>query len=321
MQEFGPESCHHKDCWNGLAAEEKLDRALVAGLILEVMLETPQLPANTKARMQLIKSRLKNYLVQHLAGKVTLDRFRTLNQRLEQWFEYYYPLLDHDPGEGRPSYQVKEPVAEYNLAMKKSYPARSRQVFLEEVLDRWLEALRPNLPYRRHRKLSLKKLKEFLQQSAGGWFRLGEFERYFGLDRKTAWDYLQQFLQVGLLCHNRKKSAAVRYCVAPQVLKVEADVLRLALSMVLPDWKEEAVEQLGNLLIATGGEPFRKDEWEKHWPPEQLENLLAELIAHDILSLQLAPSGVQAVRLQDRWLQTETPVNPDIDRHILLDGD
>ncbi|MFP3867920.1 MAG: hypothetical protein ACLFUU_07145 [Desulfobacteraceae bacterium] len=320
MPEFGLKNCRQKDGWIGLTGEEKLDRALVAGLILEVMLEMPQSPADTKTRMRLIKSRLKNYLVQHLAGKVTLDRFRTLNQRLEQWFEFYYPLLSPDAVPAA-VYQVHEPKAKYSLEKKEKSAALPGQVFLNELLERRLEALRPSLPHRPHRKLSSSKLKEFLHQSAGGWFRLRDFERYFGLDRKTAWDYLQQFLQAGLLCHNRKKSAAVRYCVAPQVLKVEADVLRLALSLVLPDWQEEAVEQVGDLLIATGGEPFRQEEWEKYWPPEQLERLLAALMAHDILQLQLMSAGVQVARLTDRWLQAESPSSPNNTRQILLDGE
>ena len=70
------------------------------------------------------------------------------------------------------------------------------------------------------------------------------------MDRKTAWDYLQQFLQTGLLCHNRKNSAAVRYCLAPSFLKVEADALRLALSLCLASYPEDLIEKVSDFLIS-----------------------------------------------------------------------
>ncbi|MDD3580361.1 MAG: hypothetical protein PHW74_04980 [Desulfobacca sp.] len=321
MKDIRPLRSHRQDSWIDLPAEEKLDRALVAGLLLEVILETPTLPNNIQTRQQLIRSRLKNYLVQNLAGKVTLERFRTLTRRLEQWFEFYYPLLSSDFNHPQPAYQVNEPAVEYHLETKKSLTPLPDQVFWDELLDRWLETLRPSLPHRSHRKLSLEKLKEFLQRSAGGWFRLREFEKFFGLDRKTAWDYLHQFLETGLLCHNRKKSAAVRYCVAPQVLKVEADILRLALMLVLPDLEEGALDLIGDLLIATGGEPFCPEDWEKYWPPGQLANIYAKLIAHKILVTEIGPSGKRQLRLRHRWLQTQTEIDTTGPEDIPLDGD
>ncbi len=73
--------------------QEKLDRALVAGLILEVVLDQRDLPDSRQARQRLVKTRIQDYLVQHLAGRVSLDRFRTLAQNLDGWFDFYYPLL------------------------------------------------------------------------------------------------------------------------------------------------------------------------------------------------------------------------------------
>lgn len=311
MDDFVRGRTRFTEGWLGSPGEEKLDRALVAGLILEVLLENAALPPGRQARQRLVKSRLQNYLVHYLAGKVTLDRFRALSRRLEQWFDFYYPLLSADPDVHPGAYQVREPGAAYRAKMN-PLPLENppRNTFWDDLLDRWLEALRPTLPHRPHRKLSVKKLKEFLCLTGGGWFRLREFERFFQVDRKTAWDYLQQFLHAGLLCHNRKKSAAVRYCLAPRVLKVEADVLRLALSVVLPEFSEEDVDRLGDLLIATGGEPFRKEEWYIHFPPEKLENLLAELVAHNVLVLQVVPSGARLVRLHGRWLQNRPEAEP-----------
>lgn len=299
--------------WVEPASEEKLDRALVAGMILEVILDTPEFPVNLQEKQELIKSRIKNYLVRHLAGQITLDRFRTLTQCLDNWFDFYYPLLASESGSGCLTYQVQEPRGSYLLkesgtpwspSMTEQPPSLPiHNIFLDELLTCWLESLRPNLPQRPHRKLSLKKLEEFLRQTSGAWFRLRDFERFFQVDRKTAWDYLQQFLEVGLLCHNRKRSAAVRYCLHPGVLRVEADTLRLALSIILPDLPEGEVEQLGDMLISTGGESFRLAEWEKHYLPEQLQHLISRLIAHEVLALQTMPSGAQLYHLRRRWLQ------------------
>ncbi|MDP1761455.1 MAG: hypothetical protein Q8L43_04455, partial [Deltaproteobacteria bacterium] len=57
---------------------EKLDRALVTGLMLEVILETSSLPVDPQTLRHLVKTRLKDSLAVNLAGRVTLDRFRHL---------------------------------------------------------------------------------------------------------------------------------------------------------------------------------------------------------------------------------------------------
>ena len=250
-----------------LGAREKLDRALVAGLILEVVLDQADLPDSSQARRGLVKTRIQEYLVQHLAGRVSLDRFRALVQHLDGWFDFYYPLL---VAEGRSlsaqpastGYSAREPQAAYRLQEptnqvpeKKASdsPAPRHHACLDALLDNWLEAAGTDIPHRSHRKLTPGKLRSFLRQSAGRWFRLRDFERYIQMDRKTAWDYLQQFLQTGLLCHNLKNSAAVRYCLAPCFLKVEADALRLALSLCLKLHPEVLVDKVSDFLIATGG--------------------------------------------------------------------
>ena len=60
------------------AQPEKLDRALVTGLMLEVILETSSLPVDPKILRRLVKTRLKDSLAVNLAGRITLDRFRRL---------------------------------------------------------------------------------------------------------------------------------------------------------------------------------------------------------------------------------------------------
>ncbi len=58
--------------------QEKLDRALVAGLLLDTMLDEPGAPGDAVSQPLAVKARLQRSLVTHLAGRVTLDHFRTL---------------------------------------------------------------------------------------------------------------------------------------------------------------------------------------------------------------------------------------------------
>jgi hypothetical protein len=79
------------------------------------------------------------------------------------------------------------------------------------ALQQRLDDLEEFLPKRRHRKVDRQRLQEFFHQTQDGWFRLRDFEHFFVLDRKTAWEYIQKFLQTGLLVHNQGRSSAVRY--------------------------------------------------------------------------------------------------------------
>jgi hypothetical protein len=302
-------------------AQEKLDRALVAGLILEVVLDQKELPDSLQARQRLVKSRIQAYLVQHLAGHVSLDRFRSLAQNLDGWFDFYYPLLvtDGQPSPVKPqtvTYSVRESQAMYTVHEPKSdrlrpgaVPDTSAPVHhacLEKLLDDWLEEAKKNIPHRSHRKLTPAKLRNFLCQSAGRWFRLRDFEGFIKMDRKTAWDYLQLFLQTGLLCHNRKNSAAVRYCLAPSFLKVEADALRLAISLSVSHYPEDIIDKISDFLIATGGEPFQVREWDQEFLEAQRQPRLEELVEQEIITWQKLPTGGRFLKLHHRWLQKES---------------
>lgn len=186
---------------------EKLDRALIAGLMLEVILEAPPLPEEPQSRQRLVKNRLKETLTSQLAGRVTLDRFRALAGQLDQWFDFYYPLVMAAvpaPEEPRP-------------AGPDPFPS-PRPALREELWDHWLAQHAELLPRRRQRKLSQQSLRQFLESTGGGWFRLRDFEEHFGMDRKTAWEYLRKLRQAGLLRHNQGRSSAVRYCLAPEFL-------------------------------------------------------------------------------------------------------
>jgi hypothetical protein len=199
---------------------EKLDRALVTGLMLEVILETSSLPVDPQTLRHLVKNRLKDSLAADLAGRVTLDRFRHLLSQVDVWFPLYYPLTTAGSAKARAVTQVQAiptPVAA---------ASPTRRGLRMDRLNSWLqEEGRGLLPHRPHRKFNQDKLWEFLGRTQGGWFRLLDFTRYFGVDRKTAWEYLRKFLQAGLLRHNRARSAAVRYALETRFLVVRADTL------------------------------------------------------------------------------------------------
>jgi hypothetical protein len=180
-------------------AQEKLDRALVAGLILEVVLETPE----SSGRRSRVKRQVQHALLSHLAGKVTLQRFRDLARELDRWFPYYYPLLT-----------MPEKTIQSNPPLPSPTPAPN-----QDFLTRWLGQKSYLLPRRRRRKLHQTGLLEFLRLREGAPFRVKDFQEFFGIDRKTAWEYLQKLHQAGLLAHNGRKSAAVRYSLEQQFLK------------------------------------------------------------------------------------------------------
>ncbi len=302
--------------------QEKLDRALVGGLMLEVLYTQQDWPRHRPAQQEAVKRRLQEHLVHYLAGRVSLDHFRRLVQQLDSWFDHYFSLLaavdqtrpagttpvTYRPPDQQPAYAVQESRADWLGAHVSASPSPSgRQACWEELLASWLAEAKTEMPQRPHRKLTPEKLRAFLCQSGGRWFRLRDFERFVEMDRKTAWDYLQQFLQAGLLCHNRKQSAAVRYCLAPSFLKVEADALRLAITLCLISEPEEIAEKIGDFLVATGGEPFSQQEWDREIAPDRGQELLTKLAADDILISRQLANGTRFWQLHPRWRQEPHP--------------
>jgi hypothetical protein len=213
----GPERGPFAQRWPA-RADEKLDRGLVAGLLLEVVLDNPGAPQEPQAHRTFVRTRLKNTLVSHLAGLVSLDRFRTLMAHLDHWFALYYPLVSRAlppaPGHG-PKSEEPPPSAPHPIG-----------ILRDEPLKDWRQAFPTLLPSRPHRKLTWARLREFLEKSRGGWFGVRDFARHLALDRKTAWEYLQKLQGAGLLRHNRARSAAARYCLASPFLRVRSDSLR-----------------------------------------------------------------------------------------------
>lgn len=182
---------------------DPLNRALVAGLILEVLLENPGLGELTGSQRQQLKTWVKSTLAARLAGRLPLASFNRLAQGADFWFEILYPLLSNATLSPRA-------ITPPSFSRKGRLP--------EELVRRSLARISGLLPTRRHRKLNQEKLCAFLAGTGGGWFRLRDFEAYFGVDRKTAWEYVHKLLKAGLLEHNRQQSTAVRYRLAPAFL-------------------------------------------------------------------------------------------------------
>jgi hypothetical protein len=284
------------------AAAEKLDRALVAGLMLEVVLETADFPLDPQAQRRLVKSRLKDALVTHLAGRVTLDRFRSLLHQLDHWFPVYYPLITAGPPPGLTPGPV--PGGTGTSSSPPASPRPSRPALRQDRLRAWFkEEGRNLLPRRPHRKLNQDKLWDFLSRTRGGWFRLKDFERHFGVDRKTAWEYLQKMLTAGLLRHNRKRSAAVRYGLGPRFLVVRIDALEPVVQHALTGLPPGLAEQVSGWLLASGGEPFREEEWQARLVPSRSRTLLTRLKAASILEEAGLSGNRRMLRLAPRWLE------------------
>lgn len=191
-----------------LAAEAaSLDRTLVAGMFLQVLLEAENLPATPVERTNYIKKAVKNFLVQRLAGQITLAQFFRLVQVIEQEVSHYFHRLQAD--------WLPRPELRPVGSQPPANPAN-----LSPVNELALQAAlaRLPLPQQANRKLSAGGLGAFLRQTGGRWFRLLDFEAHFRLNKKTAWSYLSLLLHHGILRHNHAKANRVRYALAEEFL-------------------------------------------------------------------------------------------------------
>lgn len=196
--------------WLPSAAEPELDslnRALVAGLMLEAMLENPRLAEEPGSSGDRLKACLRTSLATQLAGHIPLSSFHSLAQELDHWFEVMYPLLAHAGLAGFHTPPVRQMGTQRTCLIR------------EDLLNDCLERTPGLLPRRRHRKFDREKFEIFLESTGGAWFRLRDFEEHFHMDRKTAWEYVQKLLQAGILVHNQEQSSAVRYRMASHFLK------------------------------------------------------------------------------------------------------
>lgn len=268
------------------AVEERLDRALVAGLMLDAALGDSPLPPDPALQGRVLKSRVQEALLSDLSGHITLDRFRDLIQTLERSFPYYFPLLASlFP---RPHEVTAAPHIQPG-AISDAFPGSSS--VLRDLLTEALARMQHLFPRRPRSKLTRPKLQDFLCRTGGTWFRLKNFQEYFAVDRKTAWEYVQEFLQAGLLVHNQAQAAAVRYALADRFLKVQATGVRQEIAAALADLPHPLAAQVADRLIASGGEPFWEEEWRRTFPAAYHREILTRLTA--------APSLLQVVCCQD----------------------
>ena len=277
---------------------EKLDRALVTGLMLEVILEASSLPVDPQTLRYLVKTRLKDSLAVNLAGRVTLDRFRHLLGQVDIWFPLYYPLTTAGASKGpaAPLFQAAPAPA--------AAAAPSRRVLRVDRLRGWLkEEGRGLLPHRPHRKVNQDRLWEFIGRTQGGWFRLLDFTRHFGVDRKTAWEYLQKLLHAGLLRHNQARSAAVRYALETRFLVVRADTLEPGVKAALSGLPPNLAVQVSAWLIATGGEAFGEQEWHGRLEPPRCQQLITRLKSAGLLEEVCQVGEGRMLRIGRRWLR------------------
>ncbi len=181
---------------------QTLDTTLVAGMFFQVLREAENLPASTPERVSFIRRQAKSYLATRLAGQIPLSQFFRLLNLIEEHVHCYFE-------EARGGWLSPKPQTA-PAEIKESDP-KTEEVRTAD-LRRALEAL-PLLP-RGRRKLTSKALEEFLRETQGSWFRLLDFEEHFGVNKKTAWAYLSQLLQAGILEHNGERANRVRYTLA-----------------------------------------------------------------------------------------------------------
>jgi hypothetical protein len=277
---------------------EKLDRALVTGLMLEVILETSTLPVDPQTLRHLVKTRPKGSLAVNLAGRVTLDRFRHLLSQVDIWFPLYYPLTSAGSAKARAALRVQAVPAPAAAMVS------SRRVLRLDRLRAWLQEEGGGLlPHRPHRKVTQDRLWEFLERTQGGWFRLLDFTRHFGVDRKTAWEYLAKFLHAGLLRHNGRRSAAVRYALETRFLVVRAEALEPGVEAALSGLSPNLAAQVSAWLIAAGGEAFGEKEWHGRVEPSRCRQLITSLKIAGLLEEVCQVGESRMLRLGRRWLR------------------
>lgn len=281
--------------------QEKLDRALVAGLLLDTMLDGPGAPEDARSQPLAVKARLQRNLVTHLAGRVTLDHFRTLIRNLDRWFPHYYPLVS-------PALAGSEARGAAGEAPFRSEaaPLGGARALREEALKNWLSSrVQELLPHRPHRKLHPDKLRDFLRRTQGRWFRVKDFQSHFQVDRKTAWEYLQKLLAAQLLDHNQERSAAVRYCLADPFLVVRAGALRQKAAEVRGDLPLALARAVADWLITTGGEPFWEDQWRGGHHGAQRQQILVRLKAAGVLRVVVQRGSSRMLQLARHWLKDD----------------
>ncbi|MEW6658242.1 MAG: hypothetical protein AB1424_06255 [Thermodesulfobacteriota bacterium] len=283
--------------WLGTGAEG-LDRAVVAGLMLDAALQVAPRPHDPQAWGRMLKIRVQEALLTHLAGRITLDRFRALISTLNHCLPFYLPLISPllRPG---PERSGPQKAADRGPPFPSSFSRAVRG----DPLAAALAGLRGILPRRPHSKLQEDKLLHFLVGTRGCWFRLRDFQEHFSLERKTAWEYLRKFRQAGLLTHNRGRAASVRYALVDRFLLVPGAAVRGHAAAALADLDPHLGPRVADWLIASGGEAFWEEEWRRFLPGAPFQEILARLTkpASLLEVVSAGPGGSRLLQLQPDW--------------------
>ena len=123
------------------------------------------------------------------------------------------------------------------------------------------------------------------------------------MDRKTAWEYLQNFLHAGLLRHNRGRSAAVRYALETRFLLVRAEALEPEVEKALSGLPPGLAGQVSGWLIATGGEAFWEKEWHGRLEPPRRRQLITRLLAAGLLQEVCQVGENRMLQMAPGWLK------------------
>ncbi len=286
--------------WLGVG-EEGLDRAVVAGLMLDAALGTGPRPPDLQTWAGQLKIRVQESLLNHLAGRISLDRFHALINALNRCFPFYLPLIST-------LLQPAVDSADSHRALTGRgdlLPSCSRAV-RGDLLGPALRHIQGLLPRRPHSKLQADKLVDFLIRTCGRWFRLRDFQEHFSVERKTAWEYVQKLWSARILCHNRGRAAAVRYGLVDRFLIVQGEAIRGHAAAALYDLDPGLGPRVADLLIGSGGEPFWEEDWRRHLAPGPLQEILQRLTAPGSLLevVSTAPGGSRLLRLRLSWLQS-----------------
>jgi hypothetical protein len=178
--------------------DQGLDITLVAGMFFQVLLEATELPAGPQERASFIRKKAKDYLVNRLAGQITLSQFYRLLNLIEEKARHYFEGQELDWTGTRPLVEV---------SLTPPPPEAVDGEGLRQALSRVALPLKG-------RRITGETLWEFLRDTEGRWFKLLEFEAAFRVNKKTAWSYLNLLLGEGVLVHNGEKANRVRYALA-----------------------------------------------------------------------------------------------------------
>jgi hypothetical protein len=188
--------------------DQGLDTTLVAGMFFQVLVEAEQLPASTPERVSFVRKQAKSFLVNRLAGQISLSQFFRLLSLIDENVQGYFDRLRLGWSD----------ISTLSLPVPTPVSIRGPEDNIKTEALRQALAQIPMTPKGR-RKLTHETLGAFLRDTEGRWFKLLDSEAQFQVNKKTAWAYLNQLLHAGILEHNGERANKVRYTLASRFQK------------------------------------------------------------------------------------------------------